>query len=117
MVVGVASKHNGAPRSVREVDDNLGALGRPQQDLPSLDRLRHQPAVGGDLDQGRAVGEVQVVGAKVGGDQEAQPVAPRRDTVVGEAGAIDQHDLARDPVVGWAPLVPEGVGELVAAVE
>ena len=65
---------------------------------------------------GRAVREVDVVGAEVGDVEQPQAVAAGRDVVVGEIGAVDEDVAADDPVVGRA-LAVERVGELVAAVE
>ena len=62
------------------------------QHVVAAHRPRHQAAVGADLDQRRAVGEVEVVGAEVRGVEDAQPVALGRDLVVGR----------------WAPLTRTG---------
>ncbi len=111
-----AAQLDGLPRHRGEVDDHLDPLGRPEQDLAAADRLGHQPAVGGDLDQRGAVGELQVVAAKAGDVEDPQPVAARLDPVVGHVGAVDEDGLAED-AVGRRALAGEGVDQLVAAVE
>ena len=39
---------------VREVDDHVGALGEPEQELVELDRLGQEAALGADLPEGEA---------------------------------------------------------------
>ena len=39
----------GPDRDVREVDDHVGALGRPEQELVELDRRGQEAALGADL--------------------------------------------------------------------
>ena len=99
-----------------EVDDHLGPLGRAEQDVAAAHRLRHQAAVGADLDQRRAVGEVDVVGAEAGDVEQAQAVAPRGHVVVRHVSAVDQHAVA-DDAVGRRAQAGERVGQLVVPVE
>ena len=116
VVARAAAQLHRLPRRIREVDDHLGPLCRAEQDLLAAHRFRHQAAVGGDLDHRRAVGEVDVVGAEAGDVEEAQPVSPRRQTMVRHVGAVDQHQVAGH-AVGGAAQAGEGIGELVVAVE
>ncbi len=115
-VPGPAAQLHALPRRRAEVDDHLDPLPRPDHRLAPPHRLRHQAAVGADLDQRRAVGEVEVVGAELGDVEDAQPVALGTDLVVGHVGAVDE-DLTSFDAVGGGPQVGEGVGELVVAVE
>ncbi len=105
------------PASAGEVDDHLDPLGRPEHDFAAADRLRHQPALGRDLQHRRPVGELQVVAAEGGDVEQAQPVATGFDPVVGHVGAVDEDRLGEDPVGRRAAVVAEGVGELIASVE
>ena len=84
-----------------EVDDHLDPLGRAEQDPAAPHRPRQKAAVGADLDQRRAVGEVEVVGAELRDVEDPQAVAARLDPVVGQEGAVDEDRGAeRSPSSG-----------------
>ena len=67
-------------RLAAEVDDDVGALGRPEQDVLPHDRLGQQPVAGADLDERPAVGEREVVGGEQRGVEQPEPVAARAAT-------------------------------------
>ena len=53
--VGAAAQLHRLAGEGREVDDDLGPLGRAEEDLAAPQRARHQAAVGADLDELGAV--------------------------------------------------------------
>src|SRR3954468_15133105 len=63
--------------SVPEVDDDIRALCRAEQDVRADDRFRQQAAAGADLDERLAVRELEVVGLESRPGEESQPAAMR----------------------------------------
>ena len=59
-----------------EVDQHLDPLGRVQREARARDRPLEQAAVAGDLQHRAALAELELVRARVGRVEEAQPVDP-----------------------------------------
>ena len=112
---GRVRQRQGPALEAGEVDDEVGPLGRREEQLRrvrigrvvELDRSVEQSAVGPDLPEGhgrgrgwrsrvRRVREVHGQKARVGGVEEAQPVAPRLDLEDGPAPPVHAHHVPEE---------------------
>ena len=84
---------------LREVDDDLVALGHPDLDVGAGLRRRHQAAVGADHDERLAGVEREVVRARDRRVEDAEAVLARLDLHPRPRHPVDQDDVAVDPVL------------------
>jgi hypothetical protein len=113
----VHQQQAGPDVGARQVEQHLDPFGRPELDDVARGGCAEQPAVGGDLQQGAAVGAGQAEGAGVAAVDDAQPDGTGGDVQARPVGAVDQDDVADDGrvprrVADEAAVVGEGaVGE------
>lgn len=96
---GVVLQRQRATLQPGEIDDDIGALGRPQPQRRDLYRAGQQAAVAADDVEGAgaaAYAEGQVVGPRLGAIEQAQPVTPRLHFEVRVSLAVDHWYTAEE---------------------
>ncbi len=98
---GVVGDDERAAAAAGEVDDDVGALARSDQQGVQLDRRAQQPAVGADLRERQRPAavlacEAQVVQPRLGAVDDPEPVAPRLDVHVRPDLGVDDRDVAEE---------------------
>ncbi len=95
---GVGEDDLGTQRVLREVDDDVGALGRGEDELVLFESGGEQASVGADAGE-LVAGQLEVEDALVGGVDEPEPVLAGGDLEVGLWNTVGEHHRALGRIV------------------
>ena len=110
----VPERHLRAGGVLREVDDDVGALGRCEGERGPPVRPGQEPEVGAHLDEVAAGVELERETTRVAGVEDSHAVARRIDIRARPRSAVDEHDVPEQATVESRldDAVLDGVGEL-----